>query len=114
MSMAVEYQRVRSKKFDFSLASEWEAADPGKETHVRIYLKQNNNVESYLNYDDIVMVMYQLDPTFKSRTISTKDSSNRFEVRIWAHSRFELTATVLLKAGRTEVVTGSIEPLRAS
>ena len=107
--MVVEYQRVRSKKFDFSIAYEWEAADAGKELPVKIYLKQNSNGEAYLSYDDIIMVQYQLDPTFKSRTIASKDNANRFEVRIWAHSRFELTATVLLKAGRTEIVRGSVE-----
>jgi hypothetical protein len=108
--MLVEYRRVRSKKFDFSLAYEAESAAAAGEVPVRIYLKQNSTGEAYLNYDDIIMVQYELDPSFKSRTIASRDGGNRFEVRIWAHSSFELTATVLLKAGRTEIIRGNVDP----
>jgi len=109
MGMALEFRRIQSKKFDFSLMYESAQENQGTEVPVRIYLKQNNGSEEYVGYSDIVMVQYQLDASFRSRSVASKDSSNMFEVRIWAHGSFEITVNVLLKAGRTESIRGYID-----
>ena len=113
MNLAIEYQRVQSKKFDFRLRYEVGAGEGG-EVPVRIYLEPMASDELHLGLGDIVMVQYQLDPSFRSRTVSSKDSGRRFELRLRAHGSFELTAIVLLMAGRTETIRGFIDISKAT
>lgn len=59
--------------------------------------------------DQIELVKYTLDPTFKDRYRVSTDRSRNFDVRIWTYGYFPVSATVFLKSGGKQELSGEVK-----
>ncbi|UCE60722.1 MAG: hypothetical protein JSU63_03020 [Phycisphaerales bacterium] len=72
--------------------------------HVRIFL----DVENDESLDDVIMVEYELHPTFRERIRSSTNRTDSFETLIWTYGFFKIRARVVLRDERTIEVQGFV------
>jgi hypothetical protein len=74
--------------------------------YVSIFLEAGRNA----SLDDVDMVVYILDPSFRNRYVVSVDRAQAFQISIWTYGFFDASAKVLLKQPKTYLdVSGSIE-----
>jgi hypothetical protein len=59
--------------------------------------------------DRIRSVQYELHPSFRQRILIATDVIYEFEIKIWTYGYFRIQATLLMKDGSSQIISGFVK-----
>ena len=79
--------------------------------YIRIYIDINLNQFSSKSYSlqDVNLVKYYLDPSYKDPIRISEDRNNNFDVKVWTYGFYKIKAIIYLKLGQQIEIEGFVK-----